>query len=71
MISIKVRGKIQVGMQRVGKLVRMMDLQREVGVAEVGIEGEGGAVGIRPGEAVGMASSKFYYLFFWIYILIM
>jgi hypothetical protein len=73
MISIKVRGKIQVGMQRVGKLVRMMDLQREVGVAEVGIEGEGGAVGIRPGEAMGVASSKclFLFLFFWIYILIM
>jgi hypothetical protein len=71
MISIKVRGKIQEGMRRVGKLVRMMDLRREVGVAEVGIEGEGGAVGIRPGEAVGAASSKFLFSFFWIYILIM
>jgi len=59
MISIKVRGKIQVGMQRVGKLVRMMDLWREMGVAEVGREGEGGVVRIGPGEAMGTASSKF------------
>lgn len=58
MVLIKVREKLQEGMQRVRKLVRKIDLWRVEGLAEVRIEGEGGLVGIRPGEAMDEALSN-------------
>ena len=64
MILIKVREKLQEGMWRVRKLVRMIGLWRAEGVAEVGIEGEGGVVGIGSGEAVDEALSSSFQIFF-------
>lgn len=58
MILIKVREKVQEGMRRVRKLVRMIDVWRAEGVAKVRIEGKGGVVGIRCGEAVDVALSN-------------
>jgi hypothetical protein len=59
-----ISGKIQEGMWRVGKLVKMMDLWRGVGVAEIGIEGEGGVAAKGLEEVMGAALSKFLVLFF-------
>ena len=60
MVLIKVREKLQEGVQRVGRVVRMLDLWRVEGVAGVRIEGEGerGVAGIGPEEATDEASSK-------------
>ena len=60
MVLIKVREKLQEGVQRVGRVMRMADLWRVEGMAGVRIEREGehGVVGIGPEEATDEASSK-------------
>ena len=60
MVLIKVREKLQEGLQRVGRVVRMVDLWRVEFMAGVRIKGEGEhrVVEIGPEEAADKASSK-------------